>query len=142
VALPATDLFLNGRGYSQLVPRGVAPAHRLLAAGGLAAVATNNVLNPFTPYGDASLIRMANLYANVAELSRHEDMKTVFDMIGSSAARLMNAAHGLRVGGEATIVLLDCNGPAAAVREISRVLAGWKAGRQSFLNGRPAIFRP
>ena len=28
---------------------------------------TNNVLNPFTPYGDCSLIRIANLYANIVQ---------------------------------------------------------------------------
>ena len=31
--LPATDLYLNGREYSHLIPRGVAPAHRLAAQG-------------------------------------------------------------------------------------------------------------
>ena len=40
-------------------------------------VATNNVLNPFTPFGDASLLRMANLYANVCQVA---------------AARLRNAS--------------------------------------------------
>jgi cytosine/creatinine deaminase len=60
--LPATDLFLMGRDRELHVPRGVAPVHRLLDQGVTCALATNNVLNPFTPFGDCSLIRMANLY--------------------------------------------------------------------------------
>jgi cytosine/creatinine deaminase len=64
--LPATDLFLMGRGYSHNIPRGVTPAHRLANLGVTCSLATNNVLNPFTPFGDCSLIRMANLYANTA----------------------------------------------------------------------------
>ena len=68
--LPATDLFLMGRGARPHVPRGVAPAHRLLKHGVTCSLATNNVLNPFTPFGDCSLIRMANLYANIAQLGR------------------------------------------------------------------------
>ncbi len=140
--LPSTDLFLNGRGADRLVPRGVAPAHILAASGVVTSIATNNVLNPFTPFGDASLIRMANLYANVAQLSRADDMDAVFAMVDRSAAQLMGVPSGIRVGAEATIVLMDCRGPRSAVREIAPVIAGWKRGRRSFDNGRPVIHRP
>ena len=140
--LPATDLFLNGRTYEALVPRGVAPAHLLAECGVVTSIATNNVLNPFTPYGDASLVRMANLYANVAQLSRDDDMTLVFSMVSDLAARLMGKPHGLSVGEDATVVLIDCAGPADALREVARVIGGWKNGRQSFWNGLPEVFRP
>ncbi|MFK0333443.1 amidohydrolase family protein [Rhizobium sp. NPDC090275] len=140
--LPATDLFLNGRGHDHLVPRGVAPAHILAAHGVVTSIATNNVLNPFTPYGDASLIRMANLYANVAQLARDAEISGVFDMVARSAACQLGVPHGLAVGKEATIILIDTAGPKAAVREIGRVVAGWKGGRQSFHNGHPQIHKP
>src|SRR5438094_10177111 len=68
--LPSTDLFLMGRDRDHHVPRGVTPVHRLLALGVTCSLATNNVLNPFTPFGDCSLVRMANLYANIAQLGR------------------------------------------------------------------------
>lgn len=140
--LPATDLFLNGRDRDRLVPRGVAPAHLLASRGVVTSIATNNILNPFTPYGDASLIRMANLYANVAQLSRDADLDATFDMVGQSAARQLGATHGIAPGGAATIVLLQGDGPTSAVREVSRVIAGWKGGRKSFDNGRPRLYRP
>ena len=140
--LPSTDLFLNGRGYEQLIPRGVAPVHLLAARGVVTSIATNNVLNPFTPFGDASLIRMANLYANVAQLLRDEDMASVFAMVGEAAARQLGVAGQMQPGAEATIVLLDSPGPRAAVREIARVVAGWKNGRRSFDNGKPRLHRP
>jgi len=140
--LPATDLFLNGRGYDRLAPRGIAPADRLAKAGVAVAVATNNVLNPFTPFGDASLIRMANLYANVAQLTLAADIAAVFAMVTSGAARLMSAPYGLVVGAQADIVLLECDGPSAAVREAVPVIAGWKRGRKSFDNGPRKILRP
>lgn len=140
--LPSTDLFLNGRSHDRLVPRGVAPAHLLAGRGVVTSIATNNVLNPFTPYGDASLIRMANLYANIAQLSRDEDMALVFSMVTDAAARQLGSVRRLEVGAEATIVLLDSPGPRVAVREIARVVAGWKNGHQSFDNGEPRIYRP
>ena len=138
--LPATDLFLNGRDADRLVPRGVAPVHRLAEQGVATAIATNNVLNPFTPYGDASLIRMANLYANVAQLSRRDDLERVFSFVAETAAGIMGQTAALTVGGEATIVLLDALGPADAVQRVSRVIGGWHRGRRSFWNGYPEIF--
>ncbi|TRL40276.1 amidohydrolase family protein [Rhizobium straminoryzae] len=142
VALPATDLFLNGREMPVLTPRGVAPLHRLAGEGVVTAVATNNVLNPFTPYGDGSLIRMANLQANVAQVSRGEDLALAFDMVTSLPGRIINRSRRLEAGGEATIVLVDAADPGSAVREVARVIGGWKSGRKSFWNGWPALFYP
>ncbi|SMO80425.1 amidohydrolase family protein [Paracoccus laeviglucosivorans] len=140
--LPATDLFLTGRDHDRLIPRGVAPAHLLRAEGVVTSIATNNVLNPFTPFGDASLLRMANLYANVAQISRDADMDAVFAMIAEDAARILRRARTLHVGAEADIVLLDCTSREAAIRGLPRVAMGWKRGRQSFHNFRGQILRP
>ncbi len=105
-------------------------------------VASNNILNPFTPYGDASLGRMANLYANVAQLSRDEDLADAFAMVSGEAARLIGASYGLQQGAPADIVLIDAPDPAAAVREVAPALAGWKAGRKSFSRPRAQLLRP
>ncbi|MFG3757260.1 amidohydrolase family protein, partial [Klebsiella pneumoniae] len=88
-ALPATDLFLMGAGRSHSVPRGVAPLHRLAEAGVTCSLATNNVLNPFTPFGDCSLLRMANLYANVLQIGSPAGLTACFDMVTRAPARLM-----------------------------------------------------
>jgi len=84
--LPSTDLHLMGRSHDHAVPRGVVPAEPLRKAGVTCSISTNNVLNPFTPYGDGSLIRMANLYANVCHVSRPADLAGCLDMITGSAA--------------------------------------------------------
>lgn len=140
--LPSTDLFLNGRNFDRLVPRGVAPAHVLAAEGVLTSIASNNILNPFTPYGDASLIRMANLYANVAQLSRRTDMQLAFDMIGPLAAGNLEKAKGIAVGELADLILIDCRNREQAIRENARVIFGCKRGRKTFEAPRPVILRP
>src|SRR6516225_3601274 len=66
--LPATDLYLMGRDQDHNVRRGVADANFLVEHGVNCSLSTNNVLNPATPYGDCSLIRMANLHANVLQI--------------------------------------------------------------------------
>ncbi|WP_236638523.1 amidohydrolase family protein [Mangrovicoccus ximenensis] len=54
-------------------------------------------------------------------------------MVTEDAARLMGCeGYGIAVGAPADLVLIDAPDPAAAVREIAPVLAGWKAGRQTF----------
>lgn len=141
--LPATDLFLMHRDATHSVPRGVTPAHRLAAHGVTCSLATNNVLNPFTPFGDCSLIRMANLYANVCQVGARETMADCFRMVSSDAARLMNRrSHTLRQGAPATLVVVDAIDPATAVAELAQPLAGFKDGRRTFTRPLPAIHRP
>ncbi|WP_185983802.1 amidohydrolase family protein [Aureimonas mangrovi] len=140
VVLPATDLFLNGRGSDRLVPRGVAPADRLAEAGILTAIATNNVLNPFTPYGDASLLRMANLFANVAQLSTPDALSRAFSMIEADAARLIGHEARIEVGAPADLLVLDAASGADAVRRIAQPMLGFKAGRRTFEHALPRLF--
>jgi cytosine deaminase len=140
--LPATDMFLLGRDRDHLIPRGIAPALLLATHGVTVTAATNNVLNPFTPYGDASLGRMANLFANAAQLSRNEDIATAFDMVTGNAARLMRREYSLQPGAPADIVILDAADPLSAIREIRLPIAGWKNGLQTFSRPRTRLLHP
>jgi cytosine deaminase len=140
--LPATDLYLMGRACSHDVPRGLTPAHRLMAHGVNCSVATNNVLNPFTPFGDASLMRMANFYANVAQVDP-AGFRTCLDLVTTAPARLMNLEHyGVHVGGAADFVALRTADAITAVAEGATPVAGFKAGRQTFARTAPQVFRP
>jgi cytosine/creatinine deaminase len=141
--LPSTDLHLMGRSHDHAVPRGVVTAEPLRSAGVTCSISTNNVLNPFTPYGDGSLIRMANLYANVCHVSRPSDLAGCLDMITGSAARLMRLEdYGIAVGGPADLVCLDAQSPADAIATLAQPLWGVKRGRASFTRTRPQLHRP
>ncbi|NDW03418.1 amidohydrolase family protein [Jiella pacifica] len=143
VVLPATDLYLMGRGADRLAPRGMARADFLAAAGVRTAVATNNVLNPFTPFGDASLVRMANLFANVAQIGANEEIARSFSMVGESAASVIGLSRpsAPAVGAPADLLVLDAVDAVDAVRRIAQPIAGWKAGRQTFEHALPRLFR-
>jgi cytosine/creatinine deaminase len=141
--LPSTDLHLMGRSHDHAVPRGVVPVGPLRAAGVTCSISTNNVLNPFTPYGDGSLIRMANLYANVCHVSRPADLAACLDMITGDAARLMRLQnYGIRVGAPADLVCLDAGNPAEVVATLAQPLWGLKRGRESFTRMRPQLYPP
>jgi cytosine deaminase len=141
--LPATDLFLMGREHHHHVPRGVAPAHRLLAHGVTCSLATNNVLNPFTPFGDCSLIRMANMHANVLQVGQPDRLTELFSMISERSARLINAKdYGIKVGSQAEVTVVDAKSPAEAVAINAPVLAVFKRGRQTVSRPRAELMRP
>ena len=141
--LPSTDLYLMGRHMNHSVMRGVAPSHRALHHGCNCSLSTNNVLNPFTPFGDCSLVRMANLYANICQVGAKGDIRECFHMISSRSARLMNLKdYGLKPGCSADLVVLDAMSAEEAVAELAPVLFAFKRGRKTVSRVRPQLHRP
>ncbi|MBK6660624.1 MAG: amidohydrolase family protein [Proteobacteria bacterium] len=141
--LPSTDLFLMGRHQDHAVIRGVTPAHLLLREGVNCSLSTNNVLNPFTPFGDCSLVRMANLYANICQVGSRDDMIECYEMISRRAAALMRRGERpVAVGSPADLLVHDCTSRAQAVSEIAQPLWGFKRGRLSFTRPVAELHRP
>jgi cytosine deaminase len=141
--LPATDLFLMGRDQDHNVRRGVADANLLLAHGVNCSLSSNNVLNPATPYGDCSLLRMANLYANVLQLDRPSELRACFEMLTERSARLLNLNdYGFAIGGPADFVIINAQSPEQAVAEIAQPVATFKRGKQTSVWPAPKLLRP
>ena len=132
--LPSTDLYLMGRQHKQdhNVTRGVVPAHKLLHHGVNCSLSSNNILNPFTPFGDCSQMRMANLYANISQVGKKADMRECFNMVTRRPAEMLRLKdYGLAVGKSADLVVLDSASPEAAVAELAPVLYAFKRGRKT-----------
>ena len=141
--LPATELFMMGRDQEYNVRRGLADVNLLVEHGVNCSLSTNNVLNPFTPFGDASLLRMANLQANVAQISGTPRLRECFAMLTERSARLLNLTdYGISVGNPADIVVLDATTPEQAVAEICHPLAVFKRGRRTVTRQRAELHRP
>ncbi len=85
--LLSTDLFVLARHADHNVPRCVADANLFVDWGRNCSISSNNILNPFTPLGDGSLIRMANLHANILQIGQPERMTELFAMISERSAR-------------------------------------------------------
>jgi cytosine deaminase len=141
--LPATDLFLMGRDQDHSVRRGVADANFLVEHGVTCSLSSNNILNPATPYGDCSLIRIANLYANVIQLDRPAQLRDCFSMLTDRSARLLNLKdYGFAPGHPADVVIVDAESPEQAIAEISSPVAVFKAGKQTVRWHAPELLRP
>ncbi len=141
--LPLTDLFVMGRDQDHNIRRGVADANFLVERGVNCSLSTNNVLNPVTPYGDCSLIRMANLHANVLQIGRTEQLRECFAMLTERSARLLNLKdYGLAVGNPADVVVIDAESPEQAIAQIRPPLVVYKHGRRTVLRHSPELLRP
>jgi cytosine deaminase len=141
--LPATDLFNAGRHMEHTVLRGVTDANTLIEHGANCTISTNNVLNPFTPYGDCSLTRIANLYANVVQRYGTRDLGVCFEMITERAAKLMRLDdYGIAVGKAADLVIWGETRPSDVIAKSALPLAGYKRGRRLFTRELPRLEKP
>src|SRR5579863_2383345 len=143
--LPSTDLYLMGRHHKHdyNVTRGVVPAHKLLHHGVNCSLSSNNILNPFTPFGDCSQIRMANVYANICQIGVKADMRECFNMVTQRPAEIMRLNdYGLAAGKAADLVVLDATSPELAVAELSPVLYAFKRGRKTVSRQPATLHRP
>lgn len=141
--LPTTDLFTSGRHQEHSVMRGVADANALIAHGVNCSIATNNVLNPFTPYGDCSLVRIANLYANIVQRGAVKDLAECFAMVTDRAARILRRSdYGIAVGNAADLVVWNAKTPAEVIATVAQPVMGFKRGRRLFTREIPTLRKP
>jgi len=141
--LPSTDLFTSGRHQEHSVMRGVADANALVGHGANCAIATNNVLNPFTPYGDCALVRIANMYANVVQRGTEKDLAECFAMVSNRAARILRKQdYGIAVGNPADLVVWNSKTPAEVIATVAQPVMGFKCGRRLFTRELPTLHRP
>jgi cytosine deaminase len=145
LALPASDLYMMSRQETYNQRRGVAPLHRLAEQGVNVGVATNNILNLFTPFGDGDVLKICTLLAQVLQLGTTASHRLCLAMATTQAARAIGIAdYGLTVGSQADLVLLNVTSVAEAVGaapadrtviKAGQVVAQTRLDRQIFAPG-------
>jgi cytosine/creatinine deaminase len=141
--LTATDLYLGGRHTDHNVPRNVVDLNRLSEHGVVCSVASNNILNPFTPFGDGQLLRQANMQAIVTQRGNDDEVRAIWDMTTAQAAKLMRLEdYGVAVGAPADLVMLDAPDPVTALRTVAPVLAAFKRGRRTVTRAPVRLHKP
>lgn len=87
VALPMTNLYLQGRGTSGSPPRAIAPIQALRDAGVVVAAGGDNLRDPFYPLGAVDPLEVAAYLVTAA----HVDPEEAWDLVSTSARSLLNA---------------------------------------------------
>ncbi len=130
VTLPATDLYLGGRGDERNQRRGLTPVHLLRDSDVNVTFSSNNVRNAFTPFGKADMVQIGNLLAHVAQFGTPHSQAEVLRMATYDAARSIGLAdYGLAEGRQADIVICDSPLVADVLADIPPRLWVLKRGR-------------
>ena len=110
IALPSSNLVLQGRDQQACMPRGLTAIRALRAAGVNVAAGADNLQDPFNPVGRGDCLETAGLMI----LAGHVLPGDAYEMVSGSVRRLMGLpAAGTELGQVADLVVL----PATSVRE-------------------------
>ena len=130
VTLPATDLYLGGRGDERNQRRGLTPVHLLRDSGVNVTFSSNNVRNAFTPFGKADMLQIGNLLAHTAQFGTPHSQAEVLRMATHDAARSIGLGdYGLAEGRRADPVVLGSPLVADVLADIPPRLWVVKRGR-------------
>ncbi|OMF13993.1 amidohydrolase [Paenibacillus sp. FSL H7-0331] len=112
VSLPAVNLYLQGRHDSFPVRRGVTRLKQIWDAGMKIAVASDNIHDPFHPFGRGDLVQIALIGSYAAHMGSSADLRTLLRMITDVPAAVLDLEdYGVRPGVSASFVILDCESP-------------------------------
>ena len=130
VSLPATELHVKARLDTKRTWRGVARLGELRDAGLNVAISTNNIVNPFTPYGHPDLLRQLLVCAMSMHLGNLDQLAWLPELVTTNAARAIGLPrYGLAEGSRADLVVLDARDATQAITEQSEKLYVIKNGR-------------
>jgi cytosine deaminase len=130
ISLPATEMHVKGRADTRRTWRGVTRIGELRDAGVNVSISTNNIVNPFTPYGHPDLLRQALVAAMSAHLGNLDQLAWLPELFTTNPARAIGLPdHRLAEGCAADLVVLDARDAAQAITEQAEKLWVIKGGR-------------
>ncbi|SLN59553.1 Cytosine deaminase [Roseovarius litorisediminis] len=114
---PLINIMLQGRNDTFPKRRGLTRVKEMLSHGITVGFGQDCVLDPWYSLGTADMLDVAFMGLHVAQMSSPEEMRQCFDMVTTESARILgHQDYGLRVGAQASLVVLDAGNPIEAVR--------------------------
>lgn len=141
LTLPSTNLYLQGRADMVNPRRGLLPVRELLAAGVNVAFGSDNVRDPFNPFGNASMVEGALIAAHAAHMGGTADLAEIFHMATTRSAALWESRRPDRSfrylvepGAPADLMVFDARTP-------QEVIVGQLPPVRVFAGGRQVVQR-
>lgn len=130
VTLPAVNLYLQGREDHGLVRRGTTRIRELLAEGIPLAAASDNIQDPFHPFGRGDLIQIAQITSYAAHMGSERDLVQLLRMITDIPAEITGRyEYGIEEGHDCNFVVTDAS-------DVTQLLSGTKMSRWVYASGR------
>lgn len=126
IALPASNLFLQGRDHPIGTPRALAPARLLLDAGVNLAAGWDNLQDPFNPVGRGDCLETAALMVMAGHLLPHD----AYHCVSNATRHVIGLpTAGTSIGDAADLVVLPSAGVRAAIAEAPATRTVVRGGR-------------
>ena len=128
---PYDNIILQGRFDSYPRRRGMARLKELVEAGVNVSLGHDSIMDPWYPLGRGDMLAAASLALHIAQMSGHDEIATMYDLITTNAARTLNVAdrYGIEEGKPANLIVLDAAGVYDALRLTPARLHVIKGGR-------------
>jgi cytosine deaminase len=117
VTNPLDNSVLQGRFDSYPIRRGHTRIKELMAAGVNVCIGHDSVMDPWYPLGSGDPLQAAFVLAHYGQMSGHQELLSLFDMITLNPARALGLSqYGLEPGCQADLVVFAAAGEIDALR--------------------------
>jgi cytosine/creatinine deaminase len=114
---PLINITLQGRHDTYPKRRGLTRVKEMQALGITVGWGQDCVLDPWYSLGTADMLDVAFMGLHVAQMTHPAEMARCFEMVTTQNAAIMNLeGYGLKVGDQASLVILDASNPIEALR--------------------------
>lgn len=107
ISLPSTNLYLQGRKDNKNIRRGITPIKYLIENNVKVFIASDNIRDPFNPFGNASLLEIGLIAAHGAHMGGEDSLNNLFDMISSNPMNALGFNSNLKIGNKASFIVVD-----------------------------------
>lgn len=107
VSLPSTNLYLEGRDDKKMIRRGIMPIRRAHEKGIPTTIASDNVRDPFNPFGNANPLETALIAAHGCHMGGEKDLENLFEMITTIPQKMIDFSEELRSGKAVRLIALN-----------------------------------
>jgi cytosine deaminase len=131
IANPYDNSILQARFDTYPKRRGIARIKELLAAGVNVSLGHDSIMDPWYPLGRGDMLAAANLALHLAQMSGHEEIAQVYELVTTNAARTLNISdrYGIEEGKPADFIMLDATSVHDALRLVPPRLYVVKEGQ-------------
>lgn len=107
ISLPSTNLYLQGRGDKINIRRGIAPVKYLLDHDIPVAIGSDNIRDPFNPFGNGNLLEEALIAAHGCHMGGEKDLNRLFDMVSIIPGEALKFDYEIKKGNKANFIVID-----------------------------------
>jgi cytosine deaminase len=117
IANPLINITLQGRHDTYPKRRGMTRVKEFFTAGVTVAFGHDCVMDPWYPLGSHDMLEVAGMALHVGQLTGVEEMKSCFESVTTSAARVLNLKnYGIAAGNQADLIILQAADAIEAIR--------------------------